>query len=309
MVESWRSPWDVIGCMTNFHARIKANVHMKNSELCPGYPDMFQFGTSTFIELEQARELLRHAFINIDANGQFRPVIFIGHAVENDIKIIKERFGFDIDALGVVVATIDTQVLATESGHVNGPWKIRLRDLLCRYDIDEKYLHNAGNDIVCTMIAAILMAYKAPTSGHSAYYKELKRYLRSTTRSRSNMVPQFGTMIFCTKCTSHQHLAIHCPGFPRCAYCRMHPTRDRSMSYNHITKHCLENHKDASRFAREKSQQFQMSSRQPQISIPLKYPIPCPLCIESTDPDRHDHEYAYGHLEIDCVHGPVSDTK
>jgi hypothetical protein len=59
------------------------------------------------------------------------------HAIDNDIKVIKDRFGFDIEALGVVVAILDTQVLATESGHVNGYERIRLGDLMCRYDINE----------------------------------------------------------------------------------------------------------------------------------------------------------------------------
>jgi hypothetical protein len=168
------------------------------------------------------------------------------------------------------------------------------------YDIDEEFLHNAGNDVVCTLIAAILMAYKAPTSGHSVYYKELKRYLQVNSKSRSIMAPKFGTYIFCEKCSSHSHLASHCTRRDLyCHACMKHPNRSKTFTYTHRTTRCVEHVKDKSKNA------YRMSQQQPNAVVLFKYPIPCRLCIESTDPDRYTHEHAYNHVETDCMHRAV----
>jgi len=302
---TWCAPWDILKCMVNYHVCIKDNIHMVNSELCPGYPDKFQFGSTTFVSMKEAQTLLRHAFLRYDASGRPRPIIFVGHAVDNDIEIIKDRFDFDIQALGVVVATIDTQILAAESGHVSRKLRISLRDLLCRYDIDEEFLHNAGNDTVCTMIAAVLMAYQSSTAGHSAYYKELKRYIHSNAETRLIEFPQFGIRVFCRNCLSNKHFAKDCPESVFCRTCLGDPSRDKAVGYSHRTWQCLEHYKEAAKAARVSAQQAQAgrgSEQQEEVTVPLKYPIPCSLCIESTDPDRYALEYAYGHLEEDCDH-------
>ncbi|EAT80094.2 hypothetical protein HBI56_057800 [Parastagonospora nodorum] len=300
-----RAPWDIISYIINYHVCIKDNIHMVNSELCPGYPDKFQFGTTTFVSVKEAQTLLRQAFLKYDANGQPRPIVFVGHAVDNDIEIIKDRFDFDIHALNVVVATIDTQVLAAESGHVNGKWKISLRDLLCRYDIDEEFLHNAGNDTVCTMIIAVLMAFQSPMAGHSAYYKELKRYLHRNSENIFNEFPQFGTRVFCRNCTSNKHFAQHCPESVFCRTCLDHPTREKGLGHSHRTWQCLEHYKDAAKAELESTRQAQAvcgPGKLAETTVPLKYPVPCSFCIESTDPDRYTLECAYSHLEKDCDH-------
>lgn len=147
--------------MINHHVRIKPNAHMVNSDLCHGYPENFQFGQTSFADTEEATSILRHIFTRFDVSRQRRPVIFLGHAVHNDVAIIQERFSLDPASLRVVVATINTQVLAIEAGLAAPGRKIKLRDLLAKFDIVEAYLHNAGNDIVCTMIVALLMEYIA----------------------------------------------------------------------------------------------------------------------------------------------------
>jgi hypothetical protein len=281
-VENWNSPWDLIRLMINYHVRVKKNAHMINSELCPGYPNKFQFGQTSFVEPEEARELLRHAFINIDNRGHPRPVIFIGHAIDNDIKVIKDRFGFDIEALGVVVAILDTQVLATESGHVNGYERIRLGDLMCRYDINEEYLHNAGNDTVCTMVAAMLMATGQSSAGLPAPYQELKQFHR--LYSHLFQIPRFGIHMYCELCESTNHFASHheADSFV-CNLCR----KDALLSKNfrtHPTDKCLEGIKAAAKAAIQQDPEDSDSEEETSMRW---YPIPCLLCIQSTDPSRY----------------------
>lgn len=198
-IRHWTMPWDVLSSLVTHHVRIKPNAHMVNSELCSGHPDKFQFGKTTFSDIEEAKEILRDSFTRFDYRGQLLPVIFVGHAVDNDTKMIKARFGLDLEELGVIVATVDTQTLAVEAGLVAEGRKIRLSDLLGKFDITEKYLHNAGNDIVCTAIAALLMGFSRLGKGNATAYEAFKRHTRSAYKITH------GVPVFCTKCDSTEH--------------------------------------------------------------------------------------------------------
>ncbi|KAI4713926.1 hypothetical protein J4E89_001375 [Alternaria sp. Ai002NY15] len=174
------SPWSILPSMENYHVRIKPHAHLTNKDLCEGHPDAFQFGSTTFVSVKEAKEMLRSVFTRRDIYGNLRPIIFVGHAVSNDYEVIKSRFGLDLEELGTIVATIDTQVLAVEHGLVNPSRKIRLAHLLAEYDIKEPYLHNAGNDIVCTMIAAFLMLCPPPAAPlNKLHYVDLKAQLHN----------------------------------------------------------------------------------------------------------------------------------
>ncbi|KAF2023235.1 hypothetical protein EK21DRAFT_12746, partial [Setomelanomma holmii] len=150
------SAWDVLRSMTTHHVRVCEHAHMINSDFCQGSPEDFQFGKTSFVAVDEAKNVLRETFIQLDGRGP-RPIIFVGHAVENDVAMTKDRFGFDIAKLETVAATVDTQVLAAEYGVVQRPKKAKLSQVLEKLGISEPSLHNAGNDIVCTMIAALLM--------------------------------------------------------------------------------------------------------------------------------------------------------
>tara|TARA_R110002003_G_scaffold62_16_gene5693 strand:+ start:43541 stop:44650 length:1110 start_codon:yes stop_codon:yes gene_type:complete len=280
------SAWNVLKSSINYHARIKSTAHMVNSDFCAGYPEEFQFGKTTFVDMEEAKNMLRHSFIRFDVRGRPRPIIFVGHAVENDVKMIKQRFGLDIFSLGVVVATIDTQVLAAENGLVSGPKKLKLSQLLAKFRITEPYLHNGGNDIFCTMIAALLIALPYPPEFNSAAYDSLKKHLQA----HSKII--YGTEIFCTTCDSTRHTAEYCRAIVRCDHCASTPQR-REMANTHKTEKCPEAVKNAARASIESSATN---------SVTLRYPCPCPRCIESPDPKRHELEFAYSHLESDCVY-------
>jgi hypothetical protein len=221
---------------------------------------------------------------------------FVWHAIYKDIKVIKDHFNFDIEALDLVVATIDTQVLAAESGHVNGPWRISLRDLLCRYEIDEKYLHNAENDTVCTMIAAILMATGIPRADPSVSYQELKRFHQ--TYSHLFMIPRFDMHIYCELYESTNHCAGHhnTRSF-FCSYCR-----ENGLLYKNFRSHSTSKSLEGIKTVAKAVMKQDPDSDSGLDNSPPWYSITCPLCIESMDPSRHMEVYAYSHLEKNCLH-------
>ncbi|KAG9193761.1 hypothetical protein G6011_03796 [Alternaria panax] len=194
------SAWDIVSSMENHHVRIKPHAHLTNKDLCKGYPEAFQFGSTTFVGIDEAGTMLQDVFTRRDEFGNLRPVIFVGHAVDNDYEIIKSRFGLDLEELGTIVATIDTQVLAVEHGLIKPSRKMRLSNLLAEYNIEEPYLHNAGNDIVCTMIAAFLMLCPPPDNKlltNRLCYADLKAQLKTSGQTAWKENRGYGFKLFC----------------------------------------------------------------------------------------------------------------
>jgi hypothetical protein len=109
--------WGALKHMQVQHIRLQETAHQVNTQLCPGRPDKFAFGETRFVRREEVRDVLQNAFLYpIDEYGSgYRPVVFLGHAVTNDIEILKKHFGIDLNELGTIVSTLDTQILAQEA--------------------------------------------------------------------------------------------------------------------------------------------------------------------------------------------------
>lgn len=292
------SPWGILTSMENYHVRIQPHAHLTNKDLCEGHPDAFQFGSTTFVSVNEAKEMLRNLFTRRDAYGNLRPVIFVGHAVSNDYEVIKSRFGLDLEELGTIAATIDTQVLAVEHGLVNPSRKIRLPHLLSEYDIEEPYLHNAGNDIVCTMIAAFLMLCPPPKAPHNKlHYVDLKAQLRDAGQTAIKGGRGYGVTRFCEKCDSHHHTAPYCRvSVWHCEHCDKDPLT-RHMAYSHNSQKCVHVVKQAALMKIQGSMGYGRGGSKRSSS---RNAVPCEFCIESTDLRRYCNENAYGHKTGDC---------
>jgi hypothetical protein len=329
----WDSAWKVMRQLLNFHVRIKPNAHLVNSELCEGHPEAFQFGRTSFVNVVQARDLLRYAFARTDAAGNPRPIIFIGHAVSNDIETLATHFGFEIGALGNVVTTLDTQVMARELSLAEAGRKMRLSNLLWTFGITEKYLHNAGNDTVTTMIAAMLMAYGIG-GDYSYLYANYKKFTQVRGGHRGRVI---GDYVWCTRCEDSKHFASACRERVCCSYCAKRANNDIKMwkkqvglqddaaerlkeaeerlaeAKTHAKRKCKEIVKDAARYSPSSpalQPQFVLASPYvasvtlvavlPRVPF-VGHAVPCALCIESTDPSRFKEEYAYMHREEECL--------
>ena len=293
------SPWSILTSMENYHVRIKPHAHLTNKDLCEGHPDAFQFGSTTFVSVKEAKEMLRSVFTRRDMYGNLRPIIFVGHAVSNDYEVIKSRFGLDLEEIGTIVATIDTQVLAVEHGLVNPSRKIRLAHLLAEYDIKEPYLHNAGNDIVCTMIAAFLMLCPPPEAPlNKLHYVDLKAQLHNAGQTAIKEGRGYGVTRFCEKCDSHHHTAPYCRvSVWHCEHCDKDPLM-RHMAYTHNSQKCIHVVKQAALIKKQGSMGYGQGGSK-RSSSPNA--VPCEYCIESTDPRRYCNENAYGHKTGDCA--------
>ncbi|KAF2729560.1 hypothetical protein EJ04DRAFT_399242, partial [Polyplosphaeria fusca] len=284
-------PWtatiiQALSSVYTYHFRIKENAHLVNTDLCPGSPDNFQFGITKFINKEQARDMLLKAFTwpLREDTSELRPVIFVGHAVDNDIAMLQQHFGIDISALGCIVATVDTQQMAIEAGiRAKKQGVIGLRDLIgwFKVDVDPGELHTAGNDVAYTMIAAFLCAHKATKIIYP--HQSVIKFILNRLKYRDHRLvdSRFGTEVFCTLCDSEEHMEQDCKEFVLCEKCGLYPRRvDQAME--HKTEKCVAGLKDL----------------HSQSASPMKYPIPCQDCIMSISPDRFSK--AYSHLTEDC---------
>ncbi|USP79643.1 hypothetical protein yc1106_06917 [Curvularia clavata] len=286
-----QSPWSILSKLQTHHICIKRNTHLVNGDLCPGYPDQFKFGITTYASIQSAKEMLQSVFLRHDPHGYARPILFLGHAVDNDYNMIKSRFGLDLEALGTIVATLDTQVLACEQGLAEPSRMMRLQHLLEHYDIDEPYLHNAGNDVVATVVAALLMSFPGSTTRSSAAaYAELKTILSATNSVDSPAHTLFGKSRFCTRCDSDKHTKAECKRELHCEHCAKDPEREH-LATQHKSDKCRD---EAKRVALEQKQ------KEREALMEKRYAVPCQWCIESMDTVRNDGAEPYGHRTEEC---------
>ncbi|KAF1828746.1 hypothetical protein BDW02DRAFT_643281 [Decorospora gaudefroyi] len=281
------SPWPLLRTLQNHYVRIKPHAHLINGDNCSGHPTRFQFGHTSFLSIAAAKTMLESEFSRTDAQGRLRPIIFMGHAVSNDYEVIKSRFGIDLQALGSIVATIDTQVLFSEAVAGRSP-PISLKNLLARYEIVEPYLHNAGNDVVCTLVAALLVVFP-PARSCSCAYVEFKAGLRDGAASSRCL---YGSVVYCEKCGSEEHLVTDCKVRDWfCGFCSKDPGCG---GYTHNSERCVARVKELAGVGKGKNGGKNGG---------LVHAVPCQLCIESTGPERYGMVQAYGHRTEECWWG------
>ncbi|KAH7556519.1 hypothetical protein BM1_05953 [Bipolaris maydis] len=284
--------WDILAALETHHVRIKPHAHLVNKDFCSGYPENFQFGSTTFASISTAQKMLRSIFLRQDEHASPRPVIFIGHAVDNDYEVLKQRFGIDVLSLGTIITTLDTQTMAIEQSLSPNNRQISLKNLLAHYGIQEQYLHNAGNDIVTTLITALLMAYPTPPTPTptptALSYANLKPLLTSFNTASSPHRPSYGQLRFCTKCDSELHTLRHCKvSMLHCDFCAADP-KSAPQCHTHKTDKCG----DAAR--------TRATNKATAVAPKTQNAVPCQWCVQSTDPKRYKGREAYGHESAEC---------
>ena len=69
------------------HFRIEENKRLRNTLFCPGDPEAFHFNSSEFVRKRDIAGILKGLCVEAAREGaHLRPVVFVGHAVENDAR-------------------------------------------------------------------------------------------------------------------------------------------------------------------------------------------------------------------------------
>lgn len=97
---------DVLATMEVNHLRIKENAHKVNGRRCQGHPEDFGFGATGFVTEEEGRGVLHTSLMQWN-NEYLRPIILVGHAVDNDAHEFRDHLGINLDDYPILM-TLDT---------------------------------------------------------------------------------------------------------------------------------------------------------------------------------------------------------
>jgi hypothetical protein len=154
------------------HFRINENRQLVNSEFVAGHPDGFDFGESTFIDLQEAPARVAACFnppfglhaSNTDVDdisnllqtldlGEKRNIIFLGHDTLGDVRYL-QQLGYDPMKVENIIEAMDTAKIY--QAWRRDPQPTSLGRILVDFDIIGWKLHNAGNDAMYTVSAGTL---------------------------------------------------------------------------------------------------------------------------------------------------------
>ncbi|KXT03901.1 hypothetical protein AC578_9319 [Pseudocercospora eumusae] len=174
------------------HYRIEEYGHLRNNRFSKGNPGSFAFGTSTWTGLADIKQTLQNVFedaakLSPPLTG-LRKIVFVGHAIKNDLEYLR-KLNFDINDIPSVVLKLDTQTIAVSKKRQMG-----LAKLLAALQIVPTHLHNAGNDAAYTLRALLAIAIGEHTDPGSTLRKlEAVTVKPKTTLVRKVEVSSVGT--------------------------------------------------------------------------------------------------------------------
>ncbi|KAI4939256.1 uncharacterized protein J4E92_000540 [Alternaria infectoria] len=154
-----------------YHIRVRENAHLINWRFVKGNPERNHFGSTRFATKEDAKEFLVETLAwpidDDNEDGPKCPVIFLGHSVKNDLRMLQEELGIDPKFDSNVVAIIDTQKIANEQG-IRGKGQkkgqqIALKTLIIALVISlgpKGLIEFSSNDAAYTIISAVQMVLK-----------------------------------------------------------------------------------------------------------------------------------------------------
>tara|TARA_R110002003_G_scaffold180_6_gene14381 strand:+ start:7453 stop:8385 length:933 start_codon:yes stop_codon:yes gene_type:complete len=222
-----------------YHIRVQESAHYVNRKWCPGNPENNRFGITRFATKQQAKDFLTSCIAwpvdETNPDGNKCLVIFLGHAVGNEIEMLQQELGVDPSVISNVVAIIDTQDIAREKGIRGRGQKIGLGHLMDVCDVSFRDAHTAGNDAAYTIIGALQMVIEgkfpnSPNRTLQAVVDALELYSRGVW-------PQVGVLNYCTRCGNFDHSRPQCYGrIKRCERCLK--SGHEKAAYTHITRLC-----------------------------------------------------------------------
>jgi len=195
-----------------YHIRVRENAHLINWRFVRGNPERNHFGSTRFATKEDAKEFLVETLAwpidDDNEDGPKCPVIFLGHSVKNDLRMLQEELGIDPKFDSNVVAIIDTQKIANEQGiRRKGQQKgqqIALKSLIQHFGVEFRDGHTASNDAAYTIISAVQMVLKnsLPTDPT----RSLQDVVDGVAKDSKGTVVAFGVPTWCTECKVASHL-------------------------------------------------------------------------------------------------------
>ncbi|KAI1313652.1 hypothetical protein F5Y03DRAFT_389951 [Xylaria venustula] len=144
-----------------YHFRIQERCYMVNSEYVQGCPEAFNFGESQIVSIKHINKIIGE-IIGDEKSEDQRPVIIVGHQIEQDLKYLM-RINYNAWSASLIVDEIDTQQMFRRIER--NPNARGLATMCAELGIPGNNFHNGGNDAVYTLRAMITMAIKQKVEG------------------------------------------------------------------------------------------------------------------------------------------------
>ncbi|KAF1925103.1 uncharacterized protein M421DRAFT_70845, partial [Didymella exigua CBS 183.55] len=243
---------NVMKALNFYHFRIAEHAHLLTNREGSYGPLGNRFGQTRFITFQELRVVLEH-FFNQDIvsddpklQGCKRPVVLIGHALRHDLENAnKEGLEYNFTKYSTIVANVDTQQLARQTGVWNPPAYMRTNEIGLRVLVEEKLSfrhlddHTAGNDAARTMMCGIWMCLPAALT--QIEHPDMQQVANAVEKHSSlNLAALYGTVELCVRCGGRDHSEEACTVSVQCAACIRFdtgPNRDQNAA-SHIETYC-----------------------------------------------------------------------
>jgi hypothetical protein len=206
-----------------------------------------RFGQTRFVTKEQASLMMADIFCwPIEESKPelgFCPVVLVGHALDNDLRKLRNTLGFSATSLDTVVKVIDTQDLARTASNWNGNNPIGLAKLVPRCGFDYRDPHTASNDAAMTLICAIQMVLPADLKSPEDH--SLQHIVNELEIASQRQTWTWGTDKYCIRCGGYGHTKDNYRGRRcfvkvKCHHCaESQLEKRRTAARTHRTEGCI----------------------------------------------------------------------
>jgi hypothetical protein len=172
------------------------------------------------------------------------PVVVLGHALQNDFRMLSQTLSVNPAVFDTVVKTIDTQQLCRETGSWSSGNQAGLSTLVAQSGFAYRDAHTACNDAAMTLICAVQMVLP-PTLKIADTGRSLQAVVNDTEMASQTQEWYWGTPNYCLHCGSHNHThsrrgGKRCLVKVRCEHCASSSKESRMRAAkSHATKHCV----------------------------------------------------------------------
>lgn len=197
-----------------YHHRNIPNTHLLNLRYAKGDPSSNRFGRTAFLTPKELNTALFDCFVGVN-----RPVVFMGHALDNDFAKINHTLGFNVYSTEKIVFTIDTQELARETGAWTHPYnEIGLKNLVENVaKFQYRDIHTACNDIAMTVISAIQLVLPKTTEATEKSMQDVVDEIESLSQ---DVGITWGAVQYCLRCGARDHFEEYCRASNiKCKHC------------------------------------------------------------------------------------------
>jgi len=204
------------------HLRIMPHAHLPT----PHHEgDAFDFGTSVFVTLEEAHDMLGAIWNQYMDDERpdlgLRPIIYMSFADNDSLNKMRKHFDFDPEKVGTTVATLDAQTVAEQSRIPRQDCE-HVEDIMRYFNIEMRSPDNSGNAAAYIAIAAFLSTLRGDLYQHVDNPDALPgQWGQSFSKSAQDVVdhlieyptgePPFGITMYCWRCGSRGHMYDKCP--------------------------------------------------------------------------------------------------